>query len=189
MASFKEIAIIVAGNWKIVDPTTKTYAEAVAKIQKDRYVELKEVESINGLIMKNSCRSNPSPNMSPIQDTKQQFLSKMPNHQQQQHQKEHNQRVSAPNTMAMPYDGVNGQHIIRSPSMGCGFDNPYMKCQQGVVSDRISHVMAAPSPCISPDNLRLDHFFSNYEGNPMCGLFDEVDVSDEDILRVYHSAD
>ena len=187
MASFKEIATTVAGNWKIVDPTTKTYAEAVAKIQKDRYVELKEVESINGLIMENSCRSNPSPNMSPIQDTKQQFLSKMPNHQQHQHQKEHNRRASAPNTMAMPCDVVNGLHIIRSPSMGCGFDNPNMKSQEGIVSDRISPVMAAP--CIAPDNLRLDHFFSNYEGNPMCGLFDEVDVSDEDILRVYHSSD
>ena len=41
MASFKEMAKVIAQNWKQVDPVTKTYVEAVARVQKDRYNEIK----------------------------------------------------------------------------------------------------------------------------------------------------
>ena len=41
MASFKELAKVIAQNWKQVDPVTKTYVEAVARVQKDRYNEIK----------------------------------------------------------------------------------------------------------------------------------------------------
>ena len=41
VASFKEMAQVIAQNWKQVDPVTKTYAEAVAKVQKDRYKDIK----------------------------------------------------------------------------------------------------------------------------------------------------
>ena len=40
MASFKELAKVIAQNWKQVDPVTKTYVEAVARVQKDRYKEI-----------------------------------------------------------------------------------------------------------------------------------------------------
>ena len=41
MASFKEMAQVIAQNWKQVDPVTKTYVEAVVTVQKDRYKDIK----------------------------------------------------------------------------------------------------------------------------------------------------
>ena len=41
VASFKEMAQVIAQNWKQVDPVTKTYVEAVVTVQKDRYKDIK----------------------------------------------------------------------------------------------------------------------------------------------------
>ena len=40
VASFKELAKVIAQNWKQVGPVTNTYVEAVARVQKDRYKEI-----------------------------------------------------------------------------------------------------------------------------------------------------
>lgn len=44
VASFKELAKSAAETWRNIDPVTKEFAETVAKIQKDRYDELREME-------------------------------------------------------------------------------------------------------------------------------------------------
>ncbi len=40
VASFKEIPRIIAAEWKVIDPITKQYVEAVANVLKRRYAEI-----------------------------------------------------------------------------------------------------------------------------------------------------
>jgi len=56
VASFQEIARVVADRWRIVDEETLEYCTNVAKIMKDRHNELKQVSVMARANVRNRCK-------------------------------------------------------------------------------------------------------------------------------------
>lgn len=209
--SFKEIATIVSENWKAIDPATKIYTEVVAHIQKDRHDELKAIfeeaqnENANGpFVTMTKEHGNIQHQLQKTRSSVHQGSVEDRLAEQAQATSVHTSfdaatRLTQPNDysflplcrpshntlLASEYDPSECQAMNHHQR----YSNPYY-CASTANQSQHSHTRRQSGP-IEP--LVLDEIFASHVDRSNIdttrSVFDEVDVSDEEIMDAYHSTE
>lgn len=220
--SFQEIAKIAAANWRSIDRETKTYAETMAQIQKNRFGKLKAMEKANKGQYSSAIHEDEDDDSNSNSSPKKRKARDMTHVVAKKESSEDNLNLlsAAAATASLPVahshqpppahphvptlsgydqfvpnvsnDTMNNYESnfhpsnMLDPNMSNANSYDFSHQQQGQVNPG----MRAPYR----DALSLDQLFPAYEDNNSRASqrrspCEEVDISDEEILGAYHSAD
>jgi len=214
VASFREIAKTTADNWKVIDPVTKTFVEAVALILKRRYKELQDIGGLGCF----GVGSSPTPVVAKADSSADALRIK--NHRQEKANNERSEQTNSQQPRRVSMESVTQEittmasstvytatraDLDSSLSKFVSCDNNVVNCpsSENIKNDRdliwnpitISPInprvsnMVGPSRS-APGTLVKDRVNSNTIRDidmTRASLYQEADVSDLDILSYYFS--
>jgi len=165
--SFKDMSTAVASNWRAIDPDTKAYVCAVALLLKRRYKDLLKMSGPG-------CLSVTAAVPSAVTGCTQNGIreNQICNHtdEKQPHEEIIPRRL----------------HLVETLSSTAAAEAPFPFC---------TFLKAEPRDIVSSDSVVLEQIAAVGPSNSLvCGngngrMYQEVDVSDSDILQFYHSID